>query len=132
MLESQLAVSDFDESHRRGKPHPGGACRPGIEEADLPIPAEERNVGMSEDYDLRRALPEEGQNLAVKLKPRHCNMYEEQIKLNRHPQSDAEGHGVRPLGACRVDVSPNVDCLADRFQFCNKIEISNISRMENK
>ena len=40
---------------------------------------------MSKNDELRRALPEKGQDLAVKLKPRHCYMDEEQIKLKRHP-----------------------------------------------
>jgi hypothetical protein len=131
MFESQL-VRNFDESHGYGKSHPGGAGRPGVKENGVFALAEKGNVGVAIDHDLSRVLMKKNLSLLVEPKPHHREMEQQKVKATGSLQTDTEGHRLRPHGTGRVGVSPNVDRLADPFQFRNEIKVSHVTRMENE
>ena len=59
-------------------------------------------------------------------------MDQEKTDLAAGSQLDANRHRVRPHGARRVDISPNVDRPAEGFQLRNEVEIPHIPGMKNE
>jgi hypothetical protein len=94
--------------------------------------AEKGNVGVAIDHDLSRVLVKENLSLFVESESRHREMEQQKVKTTGSLQTDTEEHRLRPHGTGRIGVSPNVDRLADPFQFRNEIEISHVSCMENE
>ncbi len=87
---------------------------------------------MAVDHDLGGILLEKTEDFPVEPQSHHCKMDQEKIDLVSRSQLDTNRHGVRPVEARRVGVSPDVDRLADCFQFCDQIKVSDVSGVENQ
>ena len=89
-------------------------------------------MGVAKNDDLSRMLVKEIQRTPVQSQMRYREVQEQQIKGGYRTEPDAKRQSVRPCGACRIHISPDVDRRAYFLQFLKQLRSPDIPRVENE
>jgi len=87
---------------------------------------------VAKNDDLSRMMVKEIQRTPVQSQMRYREVQEQQIKGGYRTEPDAKGQSVRPCGACRIHIPPDVDRRAYFLHFLKQLRSAYIPRVEDK
>jgi hypothetical protein len=89
-------------------------------------------MGVAKNDDLGRMLVKEIQRTPVQSQMHYREVQEQQIKRGYRTEPDAKRQSVRPCGACRIHISPDVNRRAYFLQFLKQLRSPDIPCVENE
>ena len=87
---------------------------------------------MTKNDDVSRMLVKEIQRTPVQSQLRYSEVQEQQIKAGYRTEPDAKRQRVRPCGACRIYISPDVNRRAYFLQFLKQLRSTDIPCVEDE